>query len=63
VERMANGQPYGRAAVWQFAQTGVASGYRTEANPPAGAAPKPPVTRSGGGRIEAPPIVDRKIER
>jgi hypothetical protein len=62
-ERMANGQPYDRQAVFQFAKTGVAPGYRTEANPPPGAPPQPPINRSGGGRIEAPPIVDRKIER
>lgn len=61
-ERMANGQPFDRAAVFQFAQTGVAPGYRTEANPRAGARPQPPVERSGGGRIEAPPMVNRRNE-
>jgi hypothetical protein len=61
-ERMAKGQPHDRKAVSQFASAGVAPGYRTEANPPPGARPKPPSNRSGKGRIEGPPIVDRQIE-
>jgi len=62
-DQMATGQAHDRQAVSQFAQAGVAAGYRTEANPPPGASPKPPATRSGGGRIESPQIVDREIER
>jgi hypothetical protein len=62
-DRMAKGLPYDRFAVSQFAQAGVAPGYRTEANPPPGARPLPPSRRRGGGRIQSPPIVDRKIER
>jgi len=61
-DRMANGQPFDRDAVFQFAQAGVAPGYRTEANPRPGAHPQPPTERSGGGRIEAPPRVDRRNE-
>ena len=53
-DRMAAGQPFDRQAVFNFAQAGVAPGYRTEANPPPGAVPQPPVERSGGGRIEGP---------
>jgi hypothetical protein len=53
-ERMAQNQPFDRQAVFQFAQAGAAAGHRTEANPPPGARPQPPVERSGGGRIEAP---------
>lgn len=62
-ERMAAGQPFDRNAVFQFAQGGVAPGYATEANPPPSARPQAPVARRGGGRIEAPPVVDRLIER
>ncbi len=62
-DQMANGQPYDRQAVSLFAQAGAAPGYRTEANPPPGAAPQPSPRRSGTGRIEAPPIVDPRIER
>ena len=61
-DRMANGLPFDRDAVFQFAQAGVAPGYRTEANPRPGARPQPPAERSGGGRIETPPRVDRRNE-
>jgi hypothetical protein len=63
VEQMAQGLPYDRDAVAQFAQTGVAPGYRMEANPPPGAVPQPAAKRGGAGRIESPPLVDPGIER
>ena len=52
--RMAAGLPFDRQAVFNFAQAGVAPGYRTEANPPPGARPQRPRRLSGGGRIESP---------
>lgn len=68
VEQMAAGQfPSGpqaaRNSVSQFARTGAAPGYRTEANPPPGAQPPAQARRSGAGRIEAPARTDRRIER
>lgn len=62
-DRMASGQPHDRAAVAQFAAAGAAAGFRSETNPPPGALPKPPAERSGRGRIEGPPRIDRGIER
>jgi hypothetical protein len=53
-DRMAAGQPFDRQAVSDFARVGAAPGYRTEANPPPGARPRPPRRRRGGGRIESP---------
>src|SRR5262249_14598692 len=55
-DRMANGLADDRHAVCQAAQA-------SEVNRPPGTPPQPPINRSGGGRIETPPIVDRKIER
>ncbi|HUQ76784.1 MAG TPA: hypothetical protein VM183_18845 [Burkholderiales bacterium] len=63
VAQMARGLPYDRQAVAQFAQTGVAPRYRTEANPPPGAVPQQAAKRGGAGRIEPPPLVDPGIER
>jgi hypothetical protein len=67
----AAGGPYGRDAVFDFAQTGVAPvtgpdvRNRTEANPPPWPAvpAAPPPERGGGGRIEfVPPHANRRIE-
>lgn len=62
-DRMEAGLPFDRDAVFNFARVGAAPGYRTEANPPPGARPQPPVRRSGGGRIEPPSRRPPRFER